>query len=62
MQMSALLTKMALFVIVILIGMLGARKKILTKDFNRGLSWLVVNIFIVAAIINSVISMDASAC
>ena len=60
MQMSALLTKMALFVIVILIGMLGARKKILTKDFNRGLSWLVVNIFIVAAIINSVISMDAS--
>ena len=60
MQMSALLTKMALFVIVILIGMIGARKKILTKDFNRGLSWLVVNIFIVAAIINSVISMDAS--
>ena len=58
--MSALLTKMALFVIVILIGIFGARKKILTKDFNRGLSWLVVNIFIVAAIINSVISMDAS--
>ncbi len=60
MQMSALLTKMALFVIVILIGMFGARKKILTKDFNRGLSWLIVNVFIVAAIINSVISMDAS--
>lgn len=60
MQMSALLTKMALFVVVILIGMFGARKKILTKEFNRGLSWLIVNIFIVAAIINSVISMDAS--
>lgn len=60
MQMSALLTKMALFVIVILIGMAGARKQILTKDFNRGLSWLIVNIFIVAAIINSVVSMDAS--
>ena len=60
MQMSALLTKMALFVIVILIGLFGARKKILTKEFNRGLSWLVVNIFIVAAVINSVISMDAS--
>lgn len=60
MQMSALLTKMALFVIVILIGMVGARKQILTKDFNRGLSWLIVNIFIVAAIINSVVSMDAS--
>lgn len=58
--MSALLTKMALFVIVILIGMVGARKQILTKDFNRGLSWLIVNIFIVAAIINSVVSMDAS--
>lgn len=60
MQMSALLTKMALFVIVILIGMVGARKQILTKDFNRGLSWLIVNIFIVAAIINSVVSMNAS--
>ena len=38
MQMSALLTKMALFVIVILIGMFGARKKILTKDFKTPLT------------------------
>ena len=61
MQMSALLTKMALFVIVILIGMFGARKKILTKDFNRGLSWLIVNVFIVAAIIIAARSASAFA-
>ena len=60
MQMSALLTKLALFVIVILIGMIGAKKGILKGDFNRGLTWLVINVFLVASIINSVISMDAS--
>lgn len=60
MQMSALLTKLALFVTVILIGMLGAKKKILKLDFNRGLTWLVLNVFLAASIINSVISMDAS--
>ena len=60
MQMSALLTKLALFVIVIVIGMYGAKKKILKPDFNRGLTWLVINVFLVASIINSVISMDAS--
>lgn len=60
MQMSALLTKMLLFVVVILLGMFGAKKKILTAEFNRGLSWLLVNVFIVASIINSVISMDAA--
>lgn len=59
MQMSALLTKMLLFVVVILLGMFGAKKKILTAEFNRGLSWLLVNVFIVASIFNSVISMDA---
>ena len=60
MQMSALLTKLALFVIVIIIGMYGAKKKLLKPDFNRGLTWLVINVFLVASIINSVISMDAS--
>ena len=60
MQMSALLTKLALFVIVMLIGMYGAKKKILKPDFNRGLTWLVINVFLVASILSSVISMDAS--
>ena len=60
MQFSALLTKMALFVTVIAIGMFAAKKKIVGPEFNKGLSWLLVNVFIVAAIINSVISMDAS--
>ena len=60
MQMSALLTKLALFVAVILIGMIGAKKKILTQDFNRGLTWLVINVFLVSSILSSVLSMDAS--
>ena len=60
MQMSALLTKLALFVIVMLIGIYGAKKKILKADFNRGLTWLVINVFLVASIISSVVSMDAS--
>ena len=60
MQMSALLTKLALFVTVILIGMFGAKKKILKADFNRGLTWLVINVFLVASIFSSVLSMDAS--
>ncbi len=60
MQMSALLTKLALFVIVILIGMIGAKKNILKADFNRGLTWLVINVFLVASILSSVLAMDAS--
>lgn len=60
MQMSALLTKLALFVLVILIGMIGAKKKIFKADFNRGLTWLVLNVLLVCSIIHSVISMDAS--
>lgn len=60
MQMSALLTKLALFVAVILIGMYGAKKNILKGDFNKGLTWLVINVFLVASIFSSVLSMDAS--
>ena len=60
MQITALLTKLALFVIVMLIGMVGAKKGILKADFNRGLTWLVINVFLVASIFSSVISMDAS--
>ena len=60
MDMSALLTKLALFVIVILIGMIGAKKNILKPEFNRGLTWLVINVFLVASIFSSVLSMDAS--
>ena len=60
MQMSALLTKLALFVTVIIIGMYGAKKNILKPEFNRGLTWLVINVFLVASILSSVLSMDAS--
>ena len=60
MQMSALLTKLALFVTVILIGMVGAKKNILKPEFNRGLTWLVINVFLVASILSSVLAMDSS--
>ena len=60
MDMSALLTKLALFVIVILIGMIGAKKNILKPEFNRGLTWLVINVFLTASILSSVLAMDAS--
>ena len=60
MQMSALLSKLALFAIVILIGMYGAKKNILKSEFNRGLSCLVINVFLVASILSSVLAMDAS--
>ena len=60
MQMSALLMKLALFVTVILIGMIGAKKNILKPEFNRGLTWLVFNVFLVASILSSVLAMDAS--
>ena len=58
--MSALLTKLALFVVVMLIGVFGAKKNILKADFNRGLTWLVINVFLVASIFSSVLAMDAS--
>ena len=59
MQMSALLTKMLLFVVMIAIGWIGARKKIFTTEFCRGVSWVLLNVFLVATIVNSVISTDS---
>lgn len=60
MQMSALLTKMLLFVVMIAMGWIGARKKILTPAFSKGASWLLLNVFLVASIGISIISTDAS--
>ena len=60
MQMSALLTKMLLFVVMIAMGWIGSRKKILTTAFSKGASWLLLNVFLVATIASSIISTDAS--
>ena len=60
MQMSALLTKMLLFVVRIAMCWIGSRKKILTTAFSKGASWLLLNVFLVATIASSIISTDAS--
>ena len=55
MDLSALLTKMAIFMILLVIGYMGARKGPLNQDFSKAASWLLLNVFIVASIGNSVI-------
>lgn len=60
MQMSALLTKMLLFITMIAMGWIGAKKKILTPSFSKGASWLLLNVFLVATIASSIISTDDS--
>lgn len=56
MDFSALLNKMFVFVVMMLVGYVGARKKILSKDFAKGLSTLVMNVFLTCSILNSVIT------
>ena len=56
MDISALLTKMAIFVVLMVIGYLCARKGVLSRDFTRGASKLVINVFMSATILNSVIN------
>ena len=55
MNLTALLTKMVLFIILLLTGYLSARKGFLSRDFSKSASWLLLNVFLVASIINSVI-------
>lgn len=56
MDFSALLNKMFVFIVMMLVGYVGARKKILSKDFAKGLSTLVMNVFLTCSILNSVIT------
>ena len=60
MQMNALLIKILIFIVMIFFGWFGARKKILTAQFSSGASWLLINVFLVATIANSIISTDAA--
>ena len=55
MNYGALYSKMFVFAVLLTLGYLLARKGILTKEFNKSASSLLINVFIVASIINSVL-------
>lgn len=54
--MSALINKLVMFVTLMAIGYFGARKQWLPKEFTRSANKLVLNVFMVASILNSVIA------
>lgn len=56
MNMSALLTKMVIFVVLMVIGYIGARTKLLNDEFTKAASKLTLNVFMSATILNSVIA------
>lgn len=56
--MSGLLTKMVIFVVLMAIGYAFAKSGAAGPDFSRALSSLVVNVFMCATIINSVLSIQ----
>ena len=56
MDMSALLTKMVIFVVLMVIGYIGARTKLLNGEFTKAASKLTMNVFMTASILNSVIA------
>ena len=54
MEIGVLITKMFIFVVLMLVGYVGARQGWLGKDFARSTSKLVLNVFLSASVINSV--------
>lgn len=56
MNLAPLISKMVIFAVLLTIGYLMARKGILGSEFSKGASTLLVNVFIVASILNSVMS------
>ena len=59
MEFSALLGKMIVFVALMLIGYLLARRGVIGPEFTRTASNLVLNVFMVGTILNSIISTGA---
>lgn len=55
MDFSALIIKMFIFVLLMLVGYFGARRGTFTVEFAKGLSKLVIDVFLTCSIINSVI-------
>ena len=56
--MSGLFEKMAMLVILLALGYLCARLKLVGPEFNKGLSKLVINFFLVGMILSSVINKE----
>ncbi len=56
MELNGLLIKMAVFLTVMIIGYAAARTGRVGSDFAKGASWLTVNVFMTATIINSAVS------
>lgn len=54
--MTVLLEKMALLIILLALGYLCARLKLVGPEFNKGLSKLVINVFLAGMILSSVIN------
>ena len=54
--MTVLIEKMALLVILLALGYLCARLKLVGPEFNKGLSKLVINVFLAGMILSSVIN------
>ena len=58
--MIALLQKLFIFVVLMLVGYVGARRKALGPDFAKAASKLTLNVFMSATILNSVVSNPPS--
>lgn len=58
--MLILFEKMLLLIALLLLGYLCVRLKLVGKDFNKGLSKLVINVFLVGLILSSVINHEMS--
>ena len=56
MELSGLITKMVIFLALMLVGYVAVRKGICDEKFSKSLSWFVMNVFLSCTIINSVIS------
>lgn len=58
MEMSPLISKMLIFVVLMVIGYVCARTKFAGREFTRDASKMVINVFMSATIINSVLVAD----
>lgn len=60
MDFAALLDKMVVFVVLMVIGYVLARRGTLNRDFVKAASSLTLNVFLTGSILNSVLSVDLS--
>lgn len=58
MEVSALIPKMTIFVVLMVIGYICAKTKFSGREFTRDASKMVINVFMTATIINSVLVTD----